>query len=84
MIKRVSKISISKYKYIINQNKFWNIKKKHITKKSRNTKLKEKYYINEKLIQLQKKNFIFHHSLKFNKQGGPNKLQGGGVWSEKN
>ena len=27
---------------------FSNITKKHITKKSRNSKLKEKYYINEK------------------------------------
>ena len=29
-------------------NKFSNITKKHIKKKSRNSKLKEKYYINEK------------------------------------
>ena len=29
-------------------NKFSNITKKHIKKKSRNFKLKEKYYINEK------------------------------------
>ena len=56
----------------MNQIRFWIFQKIHV-KKSRNSKLKEKYYINEnKLILLQKKKL--YHSLKFNKQGGPNKL----------
>ena len=43
----------------------------HITKKSRNSKLKDKYYVNvnEKTHLDTKKNFVLHHSLKTNKQG---------------
>ena len=43
----------------------------HITKKSRNSKLKEKYYVNvnEKTHLDTKKNFVLHHSLKTNKRG---------------
>ena len=56
---------------------FWNITEKHITKKSRNSKLKEKYYINEKTHLTTEKKFLLHHSLKINKRGGgPIKLRG--------
>ena len=51
-------------------NKFSNITKKHIKKKSRNSKLKEKYYINEKTHLATEKDFILHHSLRINKWGG--------------
>ena len=47
-----------------------NITKKHITKKSRNSKLKEKYYINEKTHLATEKKFVFQHSLKINKRWG--------------
>ena len=40
-------------------NKFSNITKKHIKKKSRNSKLKEKYYINEKPHLATEKNLYF-------------------------
>ena len=52
-----------------------NITKKHITKKSRNSKLKEKYYINEKTDLATRKDFVLQHSLKINKRGSPNKLR---------
>ena len=58
-------------------NKFSNITKKHIKKKSRNSKLKEKYYINEKTYLATGKKIILHHSLKINKRGAPNKLRWG-------
>ena len=50
-------------------NKFSNITKKRITKKSRNSKLKEKYYINEKTHLATGKDFEVQHSLKINKRG---------------
>ena len=59
-----------------------NITKKHITKKSRNSKLKKKNYINKKTHLATEKNVVLHQSLKINKWGGPNKLRevgGGGV-----
>ena len=37
---------------------------------SRNSKLKDKYYINEKTHLATDKNFALHHSLKVNKRGG--------------
>ena len=49
---------------------FSNITKKHITKKSRNSKLKEKYYINEKTHLATEKNFVLHYSLKISKREG--------------
>ena len=52
------------------KNKFLNITRKHITKKSHNSKLKEKYYINEKAHLATKTIFVLHHSLKINKWGG--------------
>ena len=58
---------------------FSNITKKHIIKKSRNSKLKGKYYINEKTYLATEKNVALHCSLKINKQGGHNKIQG---WSK--
>ena len=51
--------------------------KKHITKKSRNSKLKEKYDSNKKTYLATEERFVLHHSLKINKRGGPNKLLGG-------
>ena len=57
-------------------NKFSNITKKHITIKSRNSKVKEKYYIKKKTHLTTEKFFVHHHSLKINKRGGPNKLRG--------
>ena len=55
-----------------------NITKKHIKKKSRSSKLKEKYCISEKTHLAKEKIFILYHSLKISKQGGvPNKLWGG-------
>ena len=58
---------------------FSNITKKHITKKSCNSKLKEKHYRNEKTHIATEKDFILQHSLKINKRGGlgPNKLREG-------
>ena len=53
-----------------------NITQKHITKKSRNSKLKEKYCINKKTHLATEKIFVLYHFLKINKQGGRNKLQG--------
>ena len=44
-------------------------KKAHY-KKTRNSKLKEKHYINEKTHLATEKNSAFHHSLKINKRGG--------------
>ena len=41
--------------------------KKHITKKSRNSKLKEKYYINGKTHLTTEIFFLLHHSLNINK-----------------
>ena len=55
-----------------------NIAQKHITSKSRNSKLKEKYYINGKTHLATEKKFVLHHSVKINKQGGLNKLWGVG------
>ena len=49
---------------------FSNITKKHIKKKPRNSKLKEKYYINEKTHLATEKIFVLHHSLTINKHGG--------------
>ena len=43
--------------------------KNHITKKSRNFNLKEKYYINEKTHLTIEKKFVLNHSLKVNKRG---------------
>ena len=43
--------------------------KKRITKKSRNSKLKEKYYIDKKNHLATEKKFVLHHSLKTNKRG---------------
>ena len=63
-------------------NKFSNITKKHITKMSRNSKLKEKYYINEKIHLATEKIFVLHHSLKINKRGGL--VSSGGEGLEKN
>ena len=40
-----------------------------MTKQSRNSKLKEKYYINEKTHLATEKIFVLHHSLKNNKRG---------------
>ena len=56
-----------------------NITKKHIKKKSRSSKLKEKYCISKKTHLAKEKFFILYHSLKISKQGGggPNKLWGG-------
>ena len=54
-------------------NKFSTIAKKHITKKICNSKLREKYHINEKTHLATEKFFLLHHSLKINNQGGPNK-----------
>ena len=45
------------------------ITKNHITKKSGNSKLKEKCYINEKNHLATEKIFVLHHSLKINKRG---------------
>ena len=53
-----------------------NITNKHITKQSLNSKLKEKYYINEETHLAPEKKIVLSHSLKINKQGGPNKLRG--------
>ena len=56
-----------------------NITKKYITKKSHNSKLKEKCYINEKTHVAPKKIFVLHHSLRINKRGRgevANKLRG--------
>ena len=50
--------------------------KRHITKRSRNSKLKEEYYINEKTHLAPEKIFVLHHSLKINKRGDPNKFWG--------
>ena len=51
--------------------------KSHIILLKKNIKLKEKYYINKKTHLATEKNFVLHHSLKINKQGGgPNKLWG--------
>ena len=56
--------------YVNNEsNQFSNITKKHITEKSRNSKLKEKYYINKKIHLTTEKNFVLQHSLKINKRG---------------
>ena len=57
------------------------MQKSTLQKKSRNSKLKEKYYINEKTHLATEKNLVLHHSLKINKQVGPNNPRGG---SEKN
>ena len=43
--------------------------KKHTTKKSRNSKLKEKYYLNEKTHLATEKKFVLQRSLKINKWG---------------
>ena len=51
-------------------NKCSNITKKHITKKSRNSKFQEKYYINKKTHLATEKSFVLHNSLKINKRGG--------------
>ena len=51
---------------------FSSITKKHITKKPRNSKLQEKYYINEKT-------FVLHHSSKINKRGGGVLISSAGV-----
>ena len=65
-------------------NKFSNIAKKRIKKTSRNSKLKGKYYINEKTHLDTEKNFVLYYSLKINKRGGGlNKLRGS-RGSEKN
>ena len=63
-----------------------NITKKHVTKKSHNSKLKDKYYINEKTHLAIGKIFVIHHSLKMNKwgEGVPNKLLGVGKKSKIN
>ena len=56
-IKHINKLSKSK---VNNQsNKFSNITKKCITKKTRNPKLKQKYYINEKTHLATEKNVYF-------------------------
>ena len=44
--------------------------KKHITKKSRNSKFKEKYHINKKTHLATEKYFVLQHSLKINKRRG--------------
>ena len=44
---------------------------------SRNSKFKEKFYINKKTHLVTEKNFVLHHTLKINKRGDPNKLQEG-------
>ena len=43
---------------------------------SRNSKCKDKYYINGK-THLATETFLLYHSLKINKRGSPNKLRGG-------
>ena len=45
------------------------LQKSTLQKKSRNSKLKEKYYINKKAHLATKTIFVPHHSLKINKQG---------------
>ena len=50
-----------------------------MTKNSRNSNLKEKYYINEKTYLATEEFFILQHSLKINKRGGLNKLRGIGM-----
>ena len=59
-------------------NKFPNITKKCITKKSRNSKLKEKCCINEKAHLDTEKEFVLQHSLKINKRLGDGGREGGG------
>ena len=58
-----NKVIIKHIKHIDKLNnqsiKFSNITKKHITKNSRNSKLKEKYYINEKTHLTKEKNLYF-------------------------
>ena len=58
------------------------LQKSTLQKRSRNSKLKEKYYVNEKTHLATEKNFVLHHSLKITKQGGPNKLRGVGKKSK--
>ena len=59
--------------------------KKHITKKSRNCKLKEKYYINKKTHLATEKKLVLHHSLKINKKGGVLiRSRGGGLTKNEN
>ena len=50
-------------------NKFSGITKKHISKKTRNSKLKEIYCINEKSHLATRKDLVLQHSLKINKWG---------------
>ena len=47
-----------------------NITKKNIAKNLQNSKLKEKYYINEKAHLAIEKKFVLHHSLKINNRRG--------------
>ena len=65
-VSKQARIEASKNKV---SNKFSNITKKHITKKSRNSKLKEKCYINKTTHLATEKKFVLHHSLKINKRG---------------
>ena len=50
---------------------------------SRNSKLKEKHYINEKIHLAIENIFVLHHSLKINKWGGLVSFGGGGRCWEK-
>ena len=45
------------------------LQKSTLQKRSRNSKLKEKYYVNEKTHLATEKNFVLHHSLKITKHG---------------
>ena len=72
-IKHINKLSKSK---VNNQsNKFSNITKKCITKKTRNPKLKTKILHKRKNSFSYRKKCLLHHSLKINKRGGdPNNI----------
>ena len=50
----------------MNQISFRILQKSTLQKKSRNFKLKEKYYINKKTRLATEKNFVLQHSLKIN------------------
>ena len=64
-IKSIKHINrISKSKQIINQIKFSNITNKHITKNSRNLKLKEKYYLNKE-THLAIEKYVYFSTLSF-------------------
>ena len=59
---------------MISQISFQILQKCHVILLKKNIKLKEKCYINKTHLATEKI-FVLHHSLKINKQVGPNKLR---------